>query len=298
MNPNYPTNAKSLLTYTGNDLRKFAFLAHVEEKETDIFISIKPDYSIAVSSQNLSSEILHQTGVNLPSRHKINNKTYKLEDNVFILGVSSLLELFHENMRSMPLLQRDQNAPSNPGKWTCPGGLCARHPINCIQEELAQELGLLEYEESKKIIKVLVPVFEEFILDQKKCEEIINLKNWQEKYIRKNLPIELQNVILKYEILPLKALKMPKHIKNVHLKMPDSINFEKTSFMACFDHTIQGLTLSARFEGKLDKEKKYLLVDPEPFGRNSEFVSHDKLLKINCTNSLEFAKKNKICFSL
>ncbi len=293
----YPTNAITLLSYEGEDLRKFALTANVQENDREIFISIKPDDLIIVSNENLSNTIFQHIGKKLPTRSQVRSGKYKLENSTYILGVSALLELDYKNLRAMPLLQRDMSAPSNPGKWTAPGGLCGRHPLWSIQEELAQEIGLLEYHKDEDIIKILVPVLEEFQNNEEESKKIITLKNWQEKHIRSHLPSNYKNSNFEYRILKVKNLKMPTNIKKVYLKMPEDSEFEETNFMASFDNSIQGLTLCARFFAVLDDNMNYMIIDPEPFNRNTELVTSSNLKTLQCTTALQTARDNNVCFA-
>lgn len=293
----YPTNATSLLSYEGEDLRKFALTANVQENDREICISIKSDDLIIVSNENHSTKIFQHTGKKLPTRSQVKSGKYRLENNTYILGVSALLELEYKNLRAMPLLQRDMSAPSNPGKWTAPGGLCGRHPLWSIQEELAQEIGLLEYHKDEDLIKILVPVLEEFQNNAEESEKIIALKNWQEKHIRSHLPSIYNNSSFEFRILKIKNLKMPSNIKKVYLKMPEDSEFKETNFMACFDNSIQGLTLCARFLGSLDDNMSYMIVDPEPFYRKTELVTSSNLKTLQCTTALQTARDNNVCFT-
>ncbi len=293
----YPTNAQELLSGKSENAHRFALLASVRQQEKTVFIAIDPTSPIAVSSMVLRHEIIEKTGVALPLRQEIHNQAYKARSPYRLLGAGSLLEMRHGRDSFMPLLQRDGNAPSNPGKWTHPSGLCSAHPLMTAVAELQEELAVLERAEDGESLVVRIPMTVGSLKDKGSIQAAVTFKRSQEQAIRRALPEEYRRLPMTYAALPVLSLPLPAEVPPVYLKMPSDTDYQRIPFFAVVDEENQTLTLSTRYEGILNDEREYLLVDAEAFRRNVTCASVEDLQSLECTPALAAAVRQGICFA-
>ena len=256
-----------------------------------MFISVAAEDQIVVSNKRTQDKVYRARRVQLPLRKDFQDNK-DIASGSYILGVSAPCRVLLNGRWRFPLLQRDKRAPSNPGKWTCPGGMCSGYPEEVVQEELLQELGIVSYSNDSSTLTVLLPVIVDGHLADKPLDQIIEMKQWQEKHIRNNLPSKYQSFGLQYRQLLVRHVSATSSSRPVYLKLPSDSDFKVTKYLAAVDTEVRGVTLCLPLEAELLNEGEYYLIDPEPFNRNTRFSSISELSTLSCTPSLSHVFKN------
>ena len=91
------------------------------------------------------------------------------------VGMLSILTKSWE--RVYPLIHRDENAPSDPGKFTLPAGRCDKTPWATVYEEIIEELVLFWKKDGK--IYMIIPDIDNEVLSRTKVIQLAEIARYK-----------------------------------------------------------------------------------------------------------------------